>query len=112
MRDLVRHAAEQKALGAGHSLVADHDQVGVFLLGHVENRVGGIALARVSLDVHAGVAQRSGRVLERFAHVLARVDHPLQVTWHLLAFLLEAPLGHRLVGAHQVNLRANVLCKL
>ena len=57
MRDLVRHAAEQEALGAGHSLVADDDQVGVLLFGHVEDRVRGIALARVSLDVDAVLAQ-------------------------------------------------------
>ena len=46
MGDLVRHAAEQEALGAGHALVADHDQVGVGLLGDVEDRVGRVALAR------------------------------------------------------------------
>ena len=43
--DLVRHAAEQEALGAGHALVADHDQVGVLLLGDVEDRVRRLALA-------------------------------------------------------------------
>ena len=45
--DLVRHAAEQEAPGAGHALVADHDQVRVDLLGDVEDGVGGIALAGV-----------------------------------------------------------------
>ena len=50
MGDLVRHAAEQEALRAGHALVADHDQVGALLLGHVEDRVGGVALARVRLN--------------------------------------------------------------
>ena len=51
MGDLVRHAAEQEALRAGHALVADHDQVGVLLLGDVEDRVGRVALARVGLDL-------------------------------------------------------------
>ena len=57
MRDLVRHAPEQEALGAGHALVADHDQVGALLLGDVEDRVGRVALARVSLHVDARLAQ-------------------------------------------------------
>ena len=57
MRDLVRHAAEQKALGAGHSLVADDDEVGALLFGYVEDRIRGIALARVSLDVDAVLAE-------------------------------------------------------
>ena len=45
--DLVRDRPEQEPLGPSHPLVADHDQVGARLLGHVEDRVGGAALARV-----------------------------------------------------------------
>ena len=47
--DLVRHRAQQEALGAGHALVADDDQVGVVLLGDVEDGVGRVALARVDV---------------------------------------------------------------
>ena len=46
MGDLVRDAAEQEALRARHPLVADHDQVGVLLLGDVEDRVRWVAFAR------------------------------------------------------------------
>ena len=53
VRHLVRHRPEQEALGAGHALVADHDQVAAPLLGDVEDRVGGIALAREGLDLDA-----------------------------------------------------------
>jgi hypothetical protein len=46
MGDLVRHRAQQKALGAGHPLVADHDQAGLALLGDVETERGhGVLLA-------------------------------------------------------------------
>ena len=54
MGDLVRHRAEQEAPRAGHALVADDDEVGLRLLGHVEDRVGGIALPRVLLDLDPG----------------------------------------------------------
>ncbi len=47
MGHLVRHRAEQEALRAGHPLVADDDQVGLLLLGDVEDRVGRVALAGV-----------------------------------------------------------------
>ena len=48
--DLVRHRAEQEPLGAGHSLVSDHDQIALLLLGDVEDRVGGVSLAGERLD--------------------------------------------------------------
>ena len=51
VRHLVRHRSEQEALGAGHAFVAHHDQVGVALLGDVEDGVGGIALARTEVDL-------------------------------------------------------------
>ena len=51
MGDLVGDAAEQEAPGPGHALVADHDQVGLDLLGDVEDRVGRVALAGVGLDL-------------------------------------------------------------
>ena len=57
--DLVRHRAEQEALRAGHALVADDDQVGLLLLGDVEDRVGRVALARVDLDLRRPPRARS-----------------------------------------------------
>ena len=63
MRDLVRHAAEQKALGAGHSLVADNDQVGVLLFGHVEDRISGVALARAAVLVLPSYSENFGNVV-------------------------------------------------
>ena len=112
MGDLVRHAAEQEALGAGHALVADHDQVGALLLGHVEDRVGRIALARVDLHLDALRLEPLARPPQRRVHVLARVDHPLEVLGHLLALLPQPALGHRLVGAHEVHLGAQLLGQL
>ncbi len=37
MRHLVRHAAEQEALGTGHALVPDHDQVRAYLRGQANH---------------------------------------------------------------------------
>ena len=105
MRDLVRHAAEQEALGAGHPLVADDDQVGALLLGDVQDGVGRVALARVRLHAHALRLQVLGGLRERDAHVLARVDHPLEVVRDLLALLAQPSLRHGLVRAHEMHLR-------
>src|SRR4051794_7639092 len=104
MRDLVRHRAEQEALGAGHALVADDDQVGALLLGDVEDGVGGVALARVGLDLHAGLLGLLGRLAERRVDVLARVDHPLDVVGDLRALLPQALAGDGLVGADELEL--------
>ena len=41
MGDLVRHAAEQEALGPAHALVADDDDVGADLSGDGDDRVAG-----------------------------------------------------------------------
>ena len=60
--DLVRHRAEQEALGAGHALVADDDQVGAALLGDVEDRVGGVALARVASRLTPASSASRGRL--------------------------------------------------
>ena len=78
VRDLVRHRAEQEALGPGHALVADDDQVGALLLGDVEDRVGGVALARERLDRLRQRARASRCACSSTCeHVLARVDRPL-----------------------------------
>src|ERR1022692_1933383 len=47
MRHLVGHRAKQEALGAGHTLVANDDQISLALLGDIEDRIRGIALARI-----------------------------------------------------------------
>ena len=41
MGDLVGHRAEQETLGTGHPLVPHDDQIGLLLLGDIEDRVGG-----------------------------------------------------------------------
>src|SRR3954454_5549783 len=104
MRDLVRHGAEQEALGSGHALVADDDEVGVGLLGDVEYRVGRITLAGVDVRVDAGLLGLIGRLLERVVDVLAGVDHPLQVLGSLLGLLAQTRVGDRLVGADELDL--------
>src|SRR5438477_12297748 len=58
--DLVGHRAEQEALGAGHALVADDDQVGCALLRHIDDRVRGVSLARVRVDLHARLPREVG----------------------------------------------------
>ena len=78
--DLVGNRAEQKSLGAGHALVAHDDEIRGLLLGHVENRVGGIALT--SEDLHlleTGLRGRAPRLLEQLEHVGTRADGPLHV---------------------------------
>ena len=61
VRDPVRDGAEQEPLRARHALVADDDQVGAELLGDVEDRVRGIALARPAARLDAGLARRARR---------------------------------------------------
>ena len=81
-------------------------EVGAALLGHVEDRVGRIALARVGLRRDAGGPRLLGRLAQRGVDVLARVDHPLQVAGDLLGLLAQAPGRHRLVGADDVQARS------
>ena len=64
MRDLAGHASEQKAPTAVHALAAHHDQVGALLLGDLEDRLGGVSLARVALGLDAHRARRVGNLLE------------------------------------------------
>ena len=112
VRDLVRHRAEQEALGAGHALVADHDQVGPALLGDVEDRVRGIALAGVGVHAHARLLDLLGGVLERGVDVLARVDHPLHVLRGLARLLAQPLVGDRLVGGDELDRGADRLGQL
>ncbi len=55
----------RKRLAPRHALVADHDQIRAALLGDVEDRVGGVALASVDVDVDARLARRRGGGLQR-----------------------------------------------
>ena len=109
VRDLVGHRAQQEALGAGHALVAHDDQVGAALLGDVEDRVGGIALAREGLDLDTGLLRQLGGLRERGVDVLARVGHPLDVGRQLAGLLAQARLRDRLVGAHELEAGAQLL---
>ena len=54
--DLVGDRPQQEALGAGHPLVAHDHQVRVLLLCDIEDRIGGITLARVHIDGHSRLA--------------------------------------------------------
>src|SRR3954451_25239715 len=51
VRELARDAAEQEAPQAREPARADDDQVGVLLLGHVEDHLRRFALARVGDDL-------------------------------------------------------------
>src|SRR3989442_7280392 len=95
MRRLVRHAPEQEALRAGHALVADDDQIRSLLLGDVEDRVGGIALPGVGLDLPASLLDLLARVPQRGVHVLPLLDQPLQAVRPLPSLLAEALASNR-----------------
>jgi hypothetical protein len=82
MGDVVGDAAEHEAAGAGHPLVADHDQVRLHLFGDVEDRLRRIALDRVGLDLDPLLAGVGGGGVEDEVDVLARADLVLDV-WSL-----------------------------
>ena len=105
--DLVRHGAEQEALGAGHALVADDDQVGAALLGDVEDRVGRIALARVGARLDAGRARRRSAASRSVASTSSRgltIHCRSAGTWR--ASSRSRWLGDRLVGGDELQRRA------
>ena len=94
VRDLVRHAPEQEALRAGHALVADDDQVGLLLLGDVQDRVGGVALAREGLDLDAVLSRpRLAASASGGLDVLARADGVRDVRGDLLPLLAQPRLA-------------------
>jgi hypothetical protein len=64
VRDLVRDAAEQVALRAGHPLVAHHDEIGVLVLGDLDECGGGVALASMRLSLHSAGAHADERLCE------------------------------------------------
>ena len=68
---------------------------------------GWVALARVQLDRHTGRTGQLRGGLERRVDILTRVDRPLQILRRLTAFLAQALLGHRCVGAHELDLRTD-----
>src|SRR5579875_1515066 len=96
--DLVGNRAQQEALGAGHALVADDDEVTALLLGHVDDRVGGVALTREGLDLRdAALARELQRSLEHGQHVLSRADQPLRIARRSPALLTQAQLRYGFV---------------
>ena len=108
MADLVGHRAQQEALGAGHALVADDDEVGALLLGDVEDRVGRVALTREQRDLDALLLGHLGRGGERRVDVLARVDHPAHVVRRLRGLLAQPRRPDRREGGHDQQGRADV----
>src|SRR4051812_38990051 len=74
VRDAVRYGAQQEPPRPGHALVPDDDQIGVALLGDVDDRVGRIPLARVRVRIHAGVAGDLRRRFQRGIDILALID--------------------------------------
>ena len=103
--DLVGHGAEQEALGAGHALVADDDQVGAALLGDVEDRVRRVALARVGADLDAG-ARGASAASASVASTSSRglIIHCRSRGTSRASSRSRAP--HRLVGADELERRA------
>ena len=111
--DLVRHGAEQEALGAGHALVAHHDEVGAGLLGDVEDRVRRTALTGVDLGLHAGGAGDRGDVFEDRVDGLARRQGPAVVGLVVLAGdRRDDRAGDRLVGADDLQARPELARQL
>ena len=86
MGDVVGDAAEEKAAGTCHPLVANHNQVGVAFLGDVEDRLARVALDRMGLDLYpllfgaAAAAESRTRV-----DVLARADLILDIGGSVLS---------------------------
>src|SRR5215211_357703 len=112
MGDLVRHAAEQEALCAGHALVAHDDEAGLLLLGDVEDGVRGVSLAGVGLDIDAALRDLLSGALEDGGDLLTRIHRPVHVLRDLLALVPQATLRDGLVGADQVDLGRHALREL
>ena len=104
MGDLVRHASEQEALRSRHALVADHDQIGLRLLGDVEDRVGRVALAGMRLSLDVLLPRLARRAVEHQANVLTWVDGVPDVAGELGRLVAQALLGDRREGADDVQL--------
>ncbi len=100
---------KEEAAGAGHPLVAHHDQVGIGLFGDVENGLGGIGLDRVDLNLHPLLLGRGGGGVEDQVDVLARADLVVDVGRSVLPLPLDAPFRHRRVGADDAELGAGEL---
>src|SRR5215211_6333634 len=110
--DLVGHADEEEALGTRHALVADHDEVGVLLLGNIEERVGRIPLTGVRGDLDALLPGGPGGVFEGSVHILAGADGVRDVAGHLRSFAAQALPRNRLVRAYDLELRTTELREL
>jgi peroxiredoxin Q/BCP len=103
--DLVRHRAQQKAFGTGHSLVADDYKACVRLLCDVKDRIGGVSLARVGVDVNPGLPCDVGGVGEKRFDLLSRVDGPLDFLWGAALLRAQTPLGNGRKGTHKLQRR-------
>ena len=106
MGDFVGDAAEQEPAGAGHALVADHDQVGLGLFGDAEDRLGGVALDRVGLHLDAVFARIGGGGVEDQVDVLARADLVLDVGWGLQLLARDLGLAKTQQGAGLIDAAA------
>src|SRR5205085_12041545 len=68
-----------------------------------------IPLARVRLDLEAGLLDLLAGLLQRRVHVLALVDHPLHVVGRLDALLTKPLVSDGLESADQVEPRSDRL---
>jgi len=107
--DVVGDAAEQEAAGAGHALVADHDQVGLGLLGDVEDRLSGVGLYRVGLNLDPLFLGRGCGGVEDQVDVLARADLVLDVRRGAGLLAGDALIWDGGVGADNAECRAGKL---
>ena len=112
VRDLVRDAAQQEPLGAGHALVADDDQVRLLLVGDVEDHVRRLSLPRIGAHRDAGRLGLLGGLGERGVDILAGVHRVLDVGGRLEALLAQPRCGHRVVRAHDVERCSSLLRQL
>jgi len=99
MGDVVRDAAEDEAAGAGHALVADHDQVRLDLFGGAEDRLGGVAFERMRGDLDPLLAGLGGGGVEDEVDVLARADLVLNIRRSIALLVFDLALGDRGEGA-------------
>ena len=65
---LVRHVPESEPFGPMHSLAANDDQTRTHAGRHVQQRIGGIRLTGVGLDLHSARTDLRGRLLQGRVH--------------------------------------------
>ena len=67
LEDVLRGAAEQGMREAGASVCAEDDEIGLDIVGGLQDRVGGSAVAHVELDRRPRIANRCRVLLEPLA---------------------------------------------